>query len=378
MKNKLYDFFLHFFRKIKRDEILIYAQALTFTSLITVIPLLGLTFIIAKTFIPQEKLLDQFISYLANYFTPEALKKTTDLILRFIKKLENFPLGKFSMILYFLMGVGLLFQLEEILNKIFEIQKRRKFFQRIIFFWVCLTLTPFIFLVPFTFLITIDQFYTYFIYVFVFSFFLCIYIFFPAKEINIKESLFGAFFSTFLWFITSYLFMLYLKYIASYSKIYGSLAIFPLFLIWIYLNWIIFLLGAELIIVLERKPWKIKLNTLPKPFIKLLILYLLSKNFIKDGPLNVEVIEKQIEIDPLELRSILQELETQELVVLKEEKVYLTKAPEAITVSQVLDLNFKLPPEYFKNSPIFECYEKLKTLYIEKIDLSLRDLITKS
>lgn len=375
MKNKLYDFLSYFFRKIKQDEILVYAQALTFNSLLTVIPLLGLSFIIAKAFIPQERLVEQFISSLTNYLTPEALRKATDLILKFIKKLESFPLGKFSVILYFLMGVGLLFQLEEFLNKVFEIQRRRKLFQRIIFFWVCLTLTPFIFLIPFTFLIKIDQFYTYFISLFLFSFFLCIYIFFPAKEINIKESLFGALFSTCLWFITSYLFILYLKYISSYSKIYGSLAIFPFFLIWIYLNWLIFLLGAELIVVLERKPWKIKFKTLPKSFIKVLILYLLAKIFMKNGPLAFEVLEKHIEIDPLQLRSILQELEAQELIVIKEEKIYLTKTPENITLAQVLELNFKLPPNYPPNSPIFECYERLKILYIEKTNPSLKDLL---
>lgn len=375
MKTKFHNFLLTFYHKIKKDEIIIYAQALTFTSLLTVIPLLGLSFTLSKILIPHEKILDQFFLYLTYYLTPEALQKVNHLIFNLTKKLETFPLGKFSLIFYFIMGSGLLFQIEEVLNKIFESQKKRNFFQRIIFFWLCITLTPFIFLIPFTLVSKIGKFYTLLNLVLIFSFFFLIYVSFPAKEIPKKETFLGATFSTLLWMITSYLFIGYVKYAITYSKIYGSLMIFPLFLLWVFINWLVFLIGAELIVALERKGWRSWMIRPSKPLIKLLVLYILAKNFSENGPVTLDILQKTINIDTAYLESILQELEAQKLIFLKEDVVVLTKYPEKIFISEILEKELIFFENYEKNPLILEFQEKLKII-TSSLNVSLKELIS--
>jgi len=375
MKTKFHNFLLTFYHKIKKDEIIIYAQALTFTSLLTVIPLLGLSFTLSKILIPHEKILDQFFLYLTYYLTPEALQKVNHLIFNLTKKLETFPLGKFSLIFYFIMGSGLLFQIEEVLNKIFESQKKRNFFQRIIFFWLCITLTPFIFLIPFTLVSKIGKFYTLLNLVLIFSFFFLIYVSFPAKEIPKKETFLVATFSTLLLMITSYLFIGYVKYAITYSKIYGSLMIFPLFLLWVFINWLVFLIGAELIVALEIKVWRSWMIRPSKPLIKLLVLYILAKNFSENGPVTLDILQKTINIDTAYLESILQELEAQKLIFLKEDVVVLTKYPEKIFISEILEKELIFFENYEKNPLTLEFQEKLKII-TSSLNVSLKELIS--
>jgi membrane protein len=41
-------------------------------------------------------------------------------------------------------------------------------------------------------------------------------------------------------------FAVYVAYASTYSVVYGTFAVFPLFLLWIYLSWLVVLFGAEL------------------------------------------------------------------------------------------------------------------------------------
>ena len=147
----LKNFIFNLIKSIKNDEIIIFAQALTFTTLITIIPLCGFIISLAQTFIPQEKIIDQAIFWLTQYLTPKAIEKIVNLLIELIQKLKEFPLGKFSIIAYFITSSALFFQLEDSLNKIFKSTKRRSFLQRISFYWFCITITPFLLFLPFSF-----------------------------------------------------------------------------------------------------------------------------------------------------------------------------------------------------------------------------------
>jgi membrane protein len=368
-------FFKTFLQKILKDEILVYAQGLSFNTILTLIPLLGLILSIAKVFIPQEKIIDEFLLQVTQYLTPEATQKVTQVLIKLIKKLETFPLGKFSVLFYFIMSVGLLFQIEDVLNKIFESTKRRSFYQRLLFFWLCITLTPFIFLVPFIFSSYVGKFLIFLNFLFMVFFFLLIYLFFPAKDVPKKEALVGAVFSTCLWFTSSYLYSFYVKYAVSYSKIYGSLAAFPLFLLWIFLNWVVFLIGAELIVFLEKRAWESETPNIPRNLFALFVMYLLGKNFYSEGPIEVYTLCQRLKICPIEFETLLQQLENQGLVVLKEGKIYLIKAPEKISLLEILTLENK--PDLKDLSKVFpeDFIQKLSSIMDQTSKFTLKDLL---
>lgn len=328
-----------FFKKLQKDDILLSAQGLTFNTLLTLVPLLGLIFSIGKIFIPQQKLTEQIFINIAQYLTPEATKKVMDTILELVKKLETFPLGKFSLIGYFVMGLGLLFQIEGILNRIFESSKRRKFTQRITFFWVCMTIIPFLFFMPVSFHSYLGKFFNIFILIIITLFFFLMYIYFPAKDVRKKEAFIGAFFSTILWTLSSYFYSFYVKYAVGYSKVYGSLSAIPLFLVWLFINWLVFLLGAELVVFLEQKCWRRIPINLPYPYLKLYILYLLGKLFTEGKNCNIFKISEYLNVSPIFLESLLQELEKEGFIAVRDEEVFFVKPLQKIKIAKIIGLN---------------------------------------
>ncbi len=372
ISNFLKKIILPFFKKFFKDEVLIYAQALTFTSLLTIIPILGLIISLARIFVPQQTLVNQIMLEIAKYLTPEATQKVIKVIFKVLKGLESFPLGKFSIIAYFLMGSGLLFQIEDILNKIFESSKRRSFIQRITFFWLFITLTPLIFLLPLSFHSYISNF-SILIFFLIFVLFFLMYIYFPAKDVPKKEAFLGSLFSTVLWILSSYVYSIYIKYAVNYSKVYGSLAAIPLFLIWIFINWSIFLSGAELIVFLEQKAWKKSGISLPPLWLKLYTMYVIAKNFSTGNPVSIYELSKILNTSPMLMETTLQELENKGFIVTKDEIVFLIKPLNQIKITEIIELK-SLIQHYPQDMEEF--VKKVQSLLAHTFELTLQDLIS--
>jgi len=67
----------------------------------------------------------------------------------------------------------------------------------------------------------------------------------PNTRIHFRTALAGAFFAALLWELGKLGFTTYLRYTTTYAKFYGSVAILPLFLLWVYLTWLIVLFGIQ-------------------------------------------------------------------------------------------------------------------------------------
>ncbi|MBL4590410.1 MAG: YihY family inner membrane protein [Phycisphaerales bacterium] len=67
----------------------------------------------------------------------------------------------------------------------------------------------------------------------------------PNVRVKFRAALAGAFVAAVLWEMGKWGFTAYVRSSTGYTKFYGSLALLPLFLLWIYLTWIIVLLGMQ-------------------------------------------------------------------------------------------------------------------------------------
>jgi len=74
----------------------------------------------------------------------------------------------------------------------------------------------------------------------------------PNTKIKIRPALAGAFVAAIMWELGKSGFTLYLKSATGYTKFYGSLAILPLFLLWVYVTWVIVLLGMQMTHALQN------------------------------------------------------------------------------------------------------------------------------
>ena len=72
------------------------------------------------------------------------------------------------------------------------------------------------------------------------------YLFFPHVKVKTGAALIGAIFASIFWFIFQKIYIVLQVEAAAYNAIYGSFAIIPLFLIWLQIGWTFILLGASL------------------------------------------------------------------------------------------------------------------------------------
>jgi membrane protein len=75
---------------------------------------------------------------------------------------------------------------------------------------------------------------------------LIVYTTVPNTRVSFGPALLGAFCAAIVFEASKWGFTQYLKYSAGYSRFYGSLALLPLFMLWIYLTWLIVLVGLQL------------------------------------------------------------------------------------------------------------------------------------
>ena len=83
----------------------------------------------------------------------------------------------------------------------------------------------------------------------------------PNTRVKPVPALVGAFIAALLWEAGKFGFGQYLAYTSGYAKLYGSLALIPLFLLWVYYTWLIVLFGLEVTYQLQHG----RLKTRPQP-----------------------------------------------------------------------------------------------------------------
>jgi membrane protein len=71
-----------------------------------------------------------------------------------------------------------------------------------------------------------------------------LYILFPAYRVPFRLALVGGVLATIAFEAAKYGFRFYITHFSSYQLVYGPVAVLPLFLLWIYVSWIIVLVGA--------------------------------------------------------------------------------------------------------------------------------------
>jgi membrane protein len=78
------------------------------------------------------------------------------------------------------------------------------------------------------------------------------YLVIPNVRLKLRPVLAGAFMAAVCWELGKWGFTGYLRYSTGYAQFYGSLALLPLFLLWIYVTWVIVLLGLQAAYALQH------------------------------------------------------------------------------------------------------------------------------
>ena len=146
------------------------------------------------------------------------------------------------------------------------------------------------------------------------------YLIIPNTKVQFRSALAGAFFAAVLWELGKLGFTAYLSYTTGYAKLYGSIAILPLFMLWVYLTWLIVLLGMQASFTLQNfsRLVESKLRLLSDssnlgpalidPLVMLAIAKAVQECFVEGKPCSVEMVASKARLDRSQANNLLDAL----------------------------------------------------------------------
>jgi membrane protein len=198
----------------------------------------------------------------------DAREEVIETIMGFIRNSNTAGVSAISTLTLILVAIGLLSTIEATFNDIWGVTRGRSWFARIIQYWAAITLGPLILLFATTFavgaqfeafqdqvfgsmgLTTLGNFLTALVAKFLPLFlvsiaFALLYQLMPATAVNWRAAIVGGLVAGFLWWINGQYTAAFASKVVSYSTVYGSAAVLPVFLLGLYLSWLILLFGAQ-------------------------------------------------------------------------------------------------------------------------------------
>jgi membrane protein len=241
------------------------ASALSFYTLLSLVPVLAVAFGIAKGF-GFEKLLEEQI--LETFYQQQTFaEKLIEFARSTLEQAHGSLIAGVGVLFLFWSALGILGNLEKALNSIWKVSGMRSLPKRFIDYLPILIFVP-IFIVMSSsvtfFLIRklvalstgtgsyehlkplIFSFYYALLILITWAFFTFMYTYLPNKYIPWRSCAIAAFLAACAFQLTQWAYIHLQIYLTKYNAIYGSFAAVPLFLLWLQVSWLIVLAGAEI------------------------------------------------------------------------------------------------------------------------------------
>lgn len=248
----------HVWIYFKDSQIFLVASSLAYTTILSIIPLLAVSFSIFQTFGGLDNLLAKIEPYVVENLARGTGEQAIETIRGFISKIHAGALGATGFVGLFITSMSMLNSAENAINRIWRSEVKRGFFQKVSTYWFFISLGPLSFAILLGSLPSDDLNFKVLpqgvsAALIQFLFFFCIYKWVPTQKVKWMPAAVAAVISTILWKSATYGYEIYTKTVLTYSKIYGSLGAIPILLFWIYICWIIVLTGAAISAAIQNR-----------------------------------------------------------------------------------------------------------------------------
>lgn len=321
-------------RGFAEDKCQLRASALTFYSLISIVPVAAMSFGIAKGFgfekLLEKRLLEQFAGQ------EEIIVKIIVFAHSLLANTKGGLLVGVGVIVLFWAVIKVFGNIEDSFNNIWGIKKARPLGRKFSDYLSLMLLCPILIIAASsatvfittqvtlitervallgifsTFIFSVLRFLPYCLIWILFTF---LYIFIPNTKVHFSSGILSGIIAGTIYQIIQWSYITFQVGAAKYNAIYGSFAALPLFLIWLQLSWLIVLFGAELsfahqnIDTFEFEPDSLRISDYFKKLLSLQTCHLLVRNFAEGrGPLTATEISKRLDIPIRLVHKILYEL----------------------------------------------------------------------
>ncbi|WP_349571058.1 YihY family inner membrane protein [Azotobacter salinestris] len=278
------DFWRYLFERFLADHGPKSAAALTYTTLFAVVPIMTLIFVVLSVIPEFQGIGEQIQGFIFRNFVPSSGAVLQDYLKTFIEQARHLTwLGVGVLMVTALL---MLMTVEHTFNTIWRVRQPRRGLSSFLLHWAILSLGPLLLGTGFalstyiTSLSLISDPYALagarmllkvMPLMFSTAAFTLLYAAVPNTSVPLRHALLGGLFAAVLFEAAKGLFGLYVALFPTYQLIYGAFAAVPLFLLWMYLSWMIVLLGAELVCNLSAsRGWR--RNPLPRLLVLLGVL----------------------------------------------------------------------------------------------------------
>ncbi|MDX8394164.1 MAG: YihY family inner membrane protein [Mariprofundales bacterium] len=260
-------FFARIGNRFLADRCILEASALAYATLLAIVPLAALGFSMFATFSAYDGLMEHVQSIMLDYLAPASREA-------FAKYLQQIPskmgaLSVFGIIGLLVTSIALINAMEAAFNRIWRVDQSRSLVARFMAFWTMLTLAPLLFGVS----ISITSYFTamplvsnvtsaassvagarFFVPWLMSSLALsAAYLWLPNTSVSWRAASIASFMAGALFEFSKNAFGYYVAHVANYEQVYGALGTLPIFLLWLFVIWVIVLLGAEIAYCLQHK-----------------------------------------------------------------------------------------------------------------------------
>jgi len=313
-------FFRYVMYRFRANECLQIAASLTFTTLLSLVPILAIILALSSAFPAFSGIIHGLRNFVFSNFMPD-----TSAASRISHYFDQFSTnaGKMTLLGVLILGITAFFlmnTIEQTFNRIWRVHESRTLLQRLLLYWAILSLGPLLLgssLSLTNWLLNLPYVRTSLLNELVLSILpLLITIFgltllyatVASRKIPPTQALVGATIAGLLFEIMKLGFDFYLHSFSTYQTIYGTFAVVPIFLIWIDLSWIVILWGAVLTASLKEFHHYGEIRPRQAGWELFTVLLVLSALQGSSKPLTSQDLLDEIYIEPNLLEELLQTL----------------------------------------------------------------------
>lgn len=400
-------------RDLKGGLLTLRAMSLVYTTLLSLVPLLAVSFSVLKGFGVHNQIDNLLLTILAPLGNQAA--EVTEYIIGFVDKMKVGVLGFLGLGLLLYTVISLIQKIESAFNFTWRITTYRNLAQRFSDYLSVIMVGPVLIFsamgitaaisnsdvlaaissIPvFSFLILIvSKLIPYLLVIAAFTF---IYILIPNTRVRLKSALVGGIISGMLWETTGWLFASFVANSSNYTAVYSGFAILMIFMIWLYLSWLILLIGAS-IAFYHQNPGRVAdrqqvltMSCRLREKTALMAMYRIARSFQEKTPAwDHARLANDIDIASEALAMVIDSLVQADLITMggKDCLHYLpAHSLDQITVKNILDTvraaeetAFLHPASLNSSKTIEELINTIDTAVAQSLgDMTLRDLITDS
>ncbi len=310
------------------DRLLLRASALTYFTLLSIVPLFALAFSVLKGLGVQRTLQPLIIERLT------VGMDEVDYIITYIERTNVGTLGAAGLVTLVVTVLFLLSNIEESFNHIWGIRETRPLFRRFADYFSVLVIGPIFIFAAISMTSALESHalvqrlletavvgeavllaFRFAPFVVMWIAFALLYIFMPNIKVQIKAALIGGVIGGTLWQLSQWGYVSFQFGMARYNAIYGTMAALPILMFWVYISWTIVLLGAEIayavqnINIIRQENRQQKINYLSQEMTALSIMALVACVFERgERPWTAVAISEKLGLPPRLTRSVLEEL----------------------------------------------------------------------